>query len=62
MFHEHTKHINVMLHFIRGIISQDLIKLAKEHFDYNSTDMGIKVLSLVKFRRCLTLLNFGKDM
>jgi len=60
VFHERTKHIDVRLHFIRDIVSQDIVKLEKVLSEYNPSDMGTKVLTLAKFRSCLTLLNVGK--
>ena len=59
VFHERTKHIDVRLHFIRDIISQEVVRLEKIHTQYNPLDMGTKVLPLVKFRSCKELLNIG---
>lgn len=41
LFHERTKNIDVKLHFIRDVVSQELIKLEKVHVNYNLADMGI---------------------
>lgn len=60
MFHERTKHIDIRLHFIRDIVSQNTINLEKIMTNYNPSDMGTKVLTLAKFRSCLSLLNIGK--
>ena len=60
VFHEHTKHIDVRLHFIRDIVSQDAIKLEKVLSDFNPFNMGTKVLLVKKFRSCLDLLSIVK--
>lgn len=62
VFHEHNKYIDVRLHLITNVMSQDLIKLEKEHSDYNLVDIGTKVLHLIIFRSCLTFLNICKGM
>ena len=60
VFHKHTKHIDVRLHFIRDIVSQNIIRLEKVLSEYNPADMGTKTLPVTKFRSCLDLLNIGK--
>lgn len=50
VFHERTKHINVRLHFIRYIISQEVVRVVKIHIQYNPWDIGTKVLPLMKLR------------
>lgn len=62
IFHERTKYIDVRLHFIRDVVSQELVKLEKVLSQYNPADMGTKVLPLVKFRSCLDLLNIGTNV
>lgn len=62
VFHERNKHIDVRLHFIRDMISQELVKLEKILSEYNPADMGTKVLPLAKFRSCLDLLNIGTNL
>lgn len=52
-----TLNIDIRLHFLRNVVSQDMIKLEKVHLDYNTANMGTKVITLVKLRNCLTLLN-----
>lgn len=61
VFHKRSKYIDIKLHFIGDIVSHGLIKFEKVHSAYNPTDIGTKVLPLVKFRNCLILLNIGKD-
>ena len=60
IFHKRSKNIDVRLHFIRDIVSQNIIRLENVLSEYNSTDMGTKILSMAKFRICLDLLNIGK--
>ena len=60
VFHECITYIDVILHFIRDIMSQDIIGLEKVLL-YIPSDMGTKVLP-TKFKSCLSLLNIGKDM
>ena len=62
VFRELTKHIDVKLHFIRDIVSQDVIKLEKILSEYNPSDMGTKVFFVTNFRSCFVLLNIGKGM
>jgi len=56
VFHERTKYIDVRLHFISDIVSQDIIRFEKVLSEYNPSDMRTKVLPLAKFRSYLTLL------
>ena len=62
IFQERTKRIDVRLHFIRDIVSQDIIKFKKVLSKYNHSDMRTKVLSLTNFRSCLTLLKISKGI
>lgn len=55
--HARTKHIDVRYHFVRDVIEEGRISLAKVHTDENSADMLTKVVSGGKFQHCLDLLN-----
>ncbi|KAL2454952.1 Retrovirus-related Pol polyprotein from transposon TNT 1-94 [Abeliophyllum distichum] len=47
VFHERTKHIDVKLHFIRDIVSKELLYLEKIPTQFNPSDMGTKVILLL---------------
>ncbi|KAL2239854.1 UNVERIFIED_CONTAM: Retrovirus-related Pol polyprotein from transposon TNT 1-94 [Sesamum indicum] len=42
IFHDRTKHIDVRFHFIRDIVSKDIIKLEKVKSEENPADMGTR--------------------
>ncbi|KAL2243390.1 UNVERIFIED_CONTAM: Retrovirus-related Pol polyprotein from transposon TNT 1-94 [Sesamum indicum] len=42
VFHDRTKHIDVRFHFIRDIVSKDIIKLEKVKSEENPADMGTR--------------------
>lgn len=56
-YHERSKHIEVKYHFIREKLSLGEVKLNKVHTERNPSDMGTKVLSVSKFKTCLSLLH-----
>jgi hypothetical protein len=43
-FHSRTKHMDVMYHWIREVVSSKLLKLEKIHADKNGSDMMTKIL------------------
>ena len=49
MFHERTKHIDVRLHFVRDIISKDIVKVEKISTLVNPADMLTKPIQVGKF-------------
>ena len=57
MFHERTKHIDVRLHFVRDIISQDIIRVEKVSTLDNPADIFTKSVPVSKFEDALNLLN-----
>ena len=61
VFHERTKHIDVRLHFIRDIISEGKVEMAKICTEENPADMLTKVLPTSKFRHCLFLLQVSAN-
>ena len=56
VFHERSKHINVKYHFIRDLVSQELLKIDKIPTEFNPADMGTKVVPVSKFHTCRDLL------
>ncbi|KAM6600577.1 hypothetical protein CsatA_020186 [Cannabis sativa] len=56
MYHERTKHIDVRLHFIRDVLAEGKVKLAKVPTAENASDMLTKAPPTAKFRHCLNLL------
>ena len=55
--HQRTKHIDVRYHFVREIIDEQEIILKKIDTKENPADMLTKVVSGIKFRHCLSLIN-----
>lgn len=51
------KHISIKYHFIRNVVSLEVIKLEKISTHHNSTNMDTKISSLGKFKACKNLLN-----
>lgn len=58
---ERTKHIDVKLHFIRDIVSKDILLLEKIATQFNPADMDTKVLPLTKFKACLQMLKIDTE-
>lgn len=57
IYHERSKHIEVMYHFIQEkIVCSDLI-LEKIHINVNLSDMGTKILFIDELKAYLSLLN-----
>ncbi|XP_073039066.1 secreted RxLR effector protein 161-like [Primulina eburnea] len=57
VFHERTKHIDVRLHFVREIITRDLVSIKKINTKINPADMLTKVIPVNKLKDALGLLN-----
>ena len=57
VFHARTKHIDVRYHFVREILEEGNIHLQKIHTTENPADMMTKVVTTVKFKHCLDLIN-----
>ena len=55
-FHEHSKHIDVRLHFIRDEVDKGWVKIEKVSTDHNAADMLTKALPKSKFRYFLDLV------
>lgn len=56
MFHERTKHINVMYHFIREIVQSKEIEVAKISKDDDAVDTLTKMIPSLKFKYCMEIL------
>ncbi|XP_062093841.1 secreted RxLR effector protein 161-like [Humulus lupulus] len=56
VFHERTTHIDVKLHFLRDIVSKQLVKIVKISTKINPADMMTKVIPVSKFTSALNLL------
>lgn len=56
VFHERTKHIDVKLHFVRDILTKELVEIVKISTDVNPADMLTKVIPVGKFKKALDLL------
>ena len=59
VFHESTKHVIVIYHFIRVKVVDGLMKIEKIAKEDNLAYMGTKTLSFSKFKHCLELLKIG---
>ena len=55
-FHERTKHIDMRLHFVRGIIAQQKISVEKISSETNLADMLTKPIPVAKFEQALACL------
>jgi hypothetical protein len=51
-FHARTKHIEVMYHWIRQVVSSKLVQLEKIHTDKNGSDMMTMILPKEKLLVC----------
>lgn len=57
IFHERSKHIDIKLHFIRDVISNEDVDVKKIHTNHNPAHMFTKAVTQAKFGHCLELLN-----
>lgn len=57
MFHERTKHVDVRLHFVREIISRELVSVENINTKVNPADMLTKVIRVNKLKDALGMLN-----
>ena len=58
--HSRTKHIDVRFHFIREIVEEGDVLLQKIPTADNPADMLTKVVSGIKFKHCLDLINISR--
>ncbi|GKD94215.1 retrotransposon protein, putative, ty1-copia subclass, partial [Tanacetum coccineum] len=59
VFHERTKHINVLHHFIKEVLEAKTVKVLKVGTEHNAADALTKVVPGLKLQHCLELLNVG---
>ena len=52
MYHSRTKHIDILYHWIREVMDQQLLKLVKIHTKENPADMLTKVVTQEKLKLC----------
>lgn len=57
IYHERTKHIDIILPFMRHVIKYGEVRINKIALEENPTDVFTKSLSRSRFRRCLELVN-----
>lgn len=57
VYHNRSKHIDIILYFVREIISTREIKLENISTEENPFDMLIKAWPTIKFKYCLNLIN-----
>ena len=62
VYHERTKHIDVMLYYIRDIIAEGSIKVEKIHTSENMVDSLTKALPVAKFQLCSLLMKVHKGV
>ena len=56
-----TSTFTITLHFVGEILEEGKILLQKVHTEENPTNMMTKVMSIVKFKHCLDLINILHD-
>ena len=54
--HERTKHVDVRLHFIREVVARKKVRIDNISTDDNPTNILAKLISSVKFQKCMNLL------
>nr|GEY05993.1 retrovirus-related Pol polyprotein from transposon TNT 1-94 [Tanacetum cinerariifolium] len=57
VFHERTKHINVLYHFIREVLEAKTVEVLKVGTEHNATNALTKVVPGHKLQHCLELLS-----
>ena len=60
VYHARTKHIDVRYHFVREILEEGGVIIQKIRTTENPADMMTKVVTAVKFKHCLDLINIVK--
>ena len=60
VFHTKTKHIDVKYHFIRDMLKDKFMKLAKVHTDDNHANLMTKGLPPERFAHCRSLMGVEK--
>ena len=60
VYHARTKHIDVRYHFVREILEEGGVIIQKIRTTENPADMMTKVVTAVKFKHCLDLVNIVK--
>ena len=60
-YHERTKHIDVRLHFVRGVIERGEVQVLKVSTDHNAADMITKTLPSCKFFHCMQLIKLHEE-
>ncbi|GJW81785.1 retrotransposon protein, putative, ty1-copia subclass [Tanacetum coccineum] len=59
VFHERTKHINMLYHFMKEALEAKTVKVLKMGTEHNDADALTKVVPGLKLQHCLELLNVG---
>ncbi|KAI5068127.1 hypothetical protein GOP47_0016472 [Adiantum capillus-veneris] len=59
VFHAKTKHVDVKYHFIREVLEDKRLQLAKIHTTKNPGDFLTKGLSSERFAHCRALMGIG---
>src|SRR3954470_8650913 len=60
-YHERTKHIDVRLHFFRGVIERGEVQVLKVSTEDNAADMITKTLPSCKFFHCMQLIKLHEE-
>ncbi|KAL0433193.1 UNVERIFIED_CONTAM: Retrovirus-related Pol polyprotein from transposon TNT 1-94 [Sesamum latifolium] len=60
VYHARTKHIDVRYHFVREILEEGGVKIQKIRTTENPADMLTKIVTAIKFKFCLDLINLVK--
>ena len=60
-YYEWTKHVDVWLHFVRGVIERGEVQVLKVSTYHNVADMITKTLSSCKFFHCMQLIKLYEE-
>ncbi|KAI5065237.1 hypothetical protein GOP47_0019932 [Adiantum capillus-veneris] len=59
VFHAKTKHVDVKCHFIREVLEDKRLQIAKIHTTENPADLLTKGLPSKRFAHCRALMGIG---
>src|ERR1043165_4574809 len=60
-YHEQTKHIDVRLHFVRGVIEHGEVQVLKVSTNHNAVDMITKTFPSCKFFHYMQLIKLHEE-
>ena len=60
-YHERAEHLDVRLHFVRGVIEHGEVQVLKVPTDHNVADMITKTLPSCKFFHSMQLIKLHEE-